>query len=64
MTALLIPSVEGMNTTTDRGPLTREHQQQMADADKRVGKVRRAAKAAAFNGWSIGIFAALSMPFA
>lgn len=46
------------------GPLSREHHQELALAKQRAKKIRRAASVAAFNGWSIGIFAALSAPFA
>ncbi len=46
------------------GPLSREHHQELALANSRAKKVRRAAGVAAFNGWSIGIVAALSVPFA
>ncbi len=45
-------------------PISHEQQRELAEANLRARKVRRAAKVATFNGWSIGIFAALSLPFA
>ncbi len=45
-------------------PISPEQQRELAEANRRARKVRRAAKVATFNGWSIGIFAALSLPFA
>jgi hypothetical protein len=45
-------------------PLTSEHYQELAVARERAKKIRKAAGVAALNGWSIGIFAALSAPFA
>lgn len=45
-------------------PLTPDQQQQLAEARRRGQKIRRAASVAAFNGWSIAIFALLSAPFA
>jgi hypothetical protein len=46
------------------GPLSVEHQQQLADAHRRAGKVIAASKVAAFNGWTAAVFAALTLPFA
>ncbi len=46
------------------GPLTDAHHRELALANQRAKKIRRAASVASFNGWSIGIFAALSAPFA
>ena len=46
------------------GPLTQEHHQQLALANGRAKRIRRAARVAAFNGWVFGIFSALSAPFA
>lgn len=46
------------------GPLTPEHHRQLALANGRAKRIRRAARVAAFNGWVFGIFAALSAPFA
>jgi hypothetical protein len=46
------------------GPLTEEHHHELALANGRAKKIRRAAGVAAFNGWVTGIFAALSAPFA
>jgi len=44
-------------------PLTPEQQLELADAKKRAGSFLPAAKVAAFNGWSIGFFAAVSILF-
>ena len=50
---------------TPPGPaLTAEARQAIQAANRRAGKVMRAAKIAAFNGWTIGLFAALCVPFA
>ena len=51
-------------TTTDEGPLSRDQREQLALANRRAKKVLGAAKVAAFNGWSIGLFAAISLLFA
>jgi hypothetical protein len=45
-------------------PLSREHYRELAAAKPRFKKVRAAARVAAFNGWTIGVIAALSAPFA
>ena len=52
------------SSATDGGPLTPEHQRALAEANQRVRKVMAAGKMAAFNGWTSGIFAALTLPFA
>lgn len=46
------------------GPLTPEHQSQLALANQRARTIRKAARVAAFNGWVAGVFAVLSLPFA
>ena len=46
------------------GGLTAEQLQQWADANLRARKVLKAAKVAAFNGWTVGFFAAASAIFA
>ena len=46
------------------GPLSAEHQQQLADAHRRAGKVMAASKVAAFNGWTTAVLAAMTLPFA
>jgi hypothetical protein len=48
-------------TTTADPPLSAEH---LAAAKPRLNKARAAARVATFNGWTIGVFAALSWPFA
>lgn len=57
-----------MTTTTaisdiDR-PLSPAQNEQLAAAQARAAKVRRAAAVAGFNGWATGILAACSAPFA
>ena len=42
-------------------PLTPEQQQDLDDAQERVGAFLGAAKVAAFNGWTVGFFAAVSI---
>ncbi len=51
-------------TTTNDGPLSPQRQNELAEADPNARKVLSAAKVAAFNGWAIGVFAALSLLFA
>lgn len=46
------------------GPLTQEHHRELALATGRAKRIRKAARVATFNGWVIGIFAAVSAPFA
>jgi hypothetical protein len=46
------------------GPLSPENFQQLTQAQERAKKIRKAGGVANFNGWSTGIFAALSVPFA
>ena len=49
---------------TNDGPLSPQRQNELAEADPNARKVLSAAKVAAFNGWAIGVFAALSLLFA
>lgn len=44
-------------------PLTPERQAELRDAKERAGSFLGAARVAAFNGWSIGVFAVLSILF-
>lgn len=46
------------------GPLSAEHLNQISDARKRAKKVVRAAALAAFSGWSMAVFALLTLAFA
>lgn len=46
------------------GPLAAEHHDELAAANQRSRKIRKAAGVAAFNGWMTGIFAVTSAPFA
>lgn len=48
---------------TDK-PLSPEQLAQWAQANRSARKVLGAAKVATFNGWTIGVFAALCLPFA
>ncbi len=50
--------------TTNGGPLSPQRQNELAEADPSARKVLSAAKVAAFNGWTIGGAAALSLLFA
>jgi hypothetical protein len=47
-----------------QGPLSPENYRQLAEAQERAKKLRKAAGVASFNGWSTAIFAGLSAPFA
>lgn len=51
------------NTPASDGPLTQEHHRELALAAGRAKRIRKVARVAAFNGWTIGIFAAVSAPF-
>jgi len=46
------------------GPLSPEHLNQISDARKRAKKILRAAGMAAFSGWSMAVFAVLTLAFA
>ena len=46
------------------GPLGAEHHYELALANERSKKIRKAAGVAAFNGWMTGFFAVTSAPFA
>lgn len=48
----------------DPNPLSPEQRQQLANAGDRSSKILAAAKIAAFNGWTIGFFAVVSLLFA
>ncbi len=50
--------------THNGGPLSPEHQEELAQAKQRVRKVLGAVKVATFNGWTIGVFAAITLLFA
>lgn len=45
-------------------PLSAENLRELGEAKRRAKKVRRAAAVAAFSGWSMAVFAALSLMFA
>lgn len=51
-------------TDSADGPLTRDQLRELSDAKQSAKKIRSAARVASFNGWSLGIGAALSAPFA
>ena len=60
-------------TTTNGGPLSPpsplsplspQQQEELTRANERAKKVLGATKVATFNGWTIGIFAAVTLPFA
>lgn len=48
----------------ESAPLTPEHYEALRAAKSRRKKIDRAVSVASFNGWSTGVFAALSAPFA
>lgn len=47
-----------------RETLSQEQKEALEDARKRAAGFLGAAKVAAFNGWTLGVFAALTIPFA
>ena len=49
---------------TPHAPLTQELRHELALAKDRTKAIRKAARVAAFNGWTTGIVAAISAPFA
>ncbi|MCZ6758977.1 MAG: hypothetical protein O7D29_01175 [Gemmatimonadetes bacterium] len=54
-------------TTTNGGsvsPLSPQQQEELTRANERAKKVLSATKVATFNGWTIGIFAAITLLFA
>ncbi len=53
-----------MTTTKSDGPLSPEQQEELALANARAQKILAATKVATFNGWTIGAFAAITLPFA
>lgn len=54
----------GLSQTSGNDPISGDQRRELAEASQRARTIRRAAKVATFNGWSLGIFAALSVPFA
>jgi hypothetical protein len=54
----------GATGDNDGGPaLTPEQQAELAAANERAGKILKAARVATFNGWTIGLFGAISVLF-
>ncbi len=53
-----------MTTTKSDGPLSPEQQEELALANARAQKILAATKVATFNGWTIGAFALITLPFA
>jgi hypothetical protein len=45
------------------GPFSPDHQQELLTANVRAKKIRKAAVMAAFNGWTLAVFATVSLPF-
>lgn len=48
---------------TDGAPLTPEQRQAFSEANARAGKILGAARVATFNGWTVGVFAAIGVVF-
>ncbi|WP_182871437.1 hypothetical protein [Stieleria mannarensis] len=46
------------------GPLNEDHYRELLAATDLIRPVRRASRVATFNGWTVGVIAALSFPFA
>ena len=51
-------------TTEPDGPLTQSHRDEVTSAQDRARKIHKAAALAGFNGWTTGIIAICSAPFA
>jgi hypothetical protein len=47
----------------DEGPLTAEQKQELEEASQRARALTRAGKVAAFSGWTVGFFAAVTLLF-
>lgn len=52
------PPLPPFEDNSSGGPLTQEHLRQLEQANRRAARIRKAAGVAAFNGWTIGFFAA------
>lgn len=48
----------------ESSPLSPEQEQQLAEAGVRASRILAACKVATLNGWTLGIVAAISLPFA
>ena len=48
---------------TDDAPLTLEQRLELSEANERARKILGAVKVATFNGWTIGVFAAIGLLF-
>ena len=59
--ALPLTRVEALSLDN---PLTAAHRRELAAARDRAKSIRKAARVAAFNGWTTALIAALSAPFA
>jgi hypothetical protein len=57
-------SMTDPSPTNNSGPLSPQHLQQLSDAKRRAKKVRRAASVAALSGWSMLVFAVISLALA
>lgn len=53
-----------MFTDNVESPLTADQRNELSSAKQSAKKIRSAARVASFNGWSLGIAAAVSAPFA
>lgn len=53
-----------MFTDNVESPLTADQRHELSSAKQSAKKIRSAARVASFNGWSLGIAAAVSAPFA
>lgn len=62
--AVALTAVTEPPTSPQFGSAPLTHDQQLTEVRRRGQRIKRATSVAAFNGWSIGIFAALSAPFA
>jgi hypothetical protein len=47
----------------NQGPLSPEQRKELAQATDRAGKILGAGKVATFNGWTLGVLGAISLPF-
>jgi hypothetical protein len=58
------PAMSGPPVPPSDGPLDQTHARAVAAAAARAQPIRKAARVAAFNGWTMALMAALSAPFA
>lgn len=57
------PQAAGASAHVSASPLSAEHLREMQDARRRAKRIRRCIAVATFDGWSVGVFGALTLLF-